>query len=128
MTSSYSYLISLFSILLLLFTACQQQDGQIIKRGQCDANTSSPGSKEQYLVNNSNSHIITFTVKSRKVDGTTKHDLWKDSIVTENIETKTYTLNPGQEVKLNCERYFYEEHHENWIEYKYQVVGTVIEK
>jgi hypothetical protein len=38
-----------------------------------------------------------------------------------------YKLNPGEEEELFCEKYVSRDNKQNWNQYKYEIVGAVIE-
>jgi len=126
-------IISVIVATIFLVTSCNPTNqGSIVKKGACEtANYEwfiDSESHSQSLVNNSKSKIITFTLK--------RTETYTDNgVITTETDTQINKLNPGEEAELLCEKYFsrkydgrYSMKYEKiWIEYKYEIVGAVIE-
>ncbi len=101
------------NLVIMLLTSCGlSSKGKILKRGKCISGLYSAtwvgaeNSQRQFLVNNSSSEIITFTLKVTHTSRLDRNNnkLYETSTV---IETETYTLNPGQEKEVECEKFVF---------------------
>jgi hypothetical protein len=86
------------------------------------------GAKAVYLLNTSKTKKITFTVK-KSVFNQWDPSGMKFSYKTSNeVETETYTLNPGEEAYLTCSDLVQSEDKKTILKYKFEIVGELVEK
>ncbi len=125
-----------FSFLLtlsLLFMSCS--NGRLEYREGCKDYSfngwiEDAGAKGVYLVNTSKSKKITFTIKESNFsqwnpNGTSS--IYKVYKTGNEIETKTYTLNPGEEQYLTCSDIVQSSDSKIISKYKYEITGELIE-
>lgn len=85
------------------------------------------GAKGVYLVNTSKTKKITFTVKE------TKFSQWDPSgngysyKSNNEVETETYTLNPGEEEYLTCSDIVQSSDKKTISKHKFEIVGELVE-
>ena len=127
----YTFRLALLILLLTVLYSCgPESKGKIIKRGKCSTVVTwlgQEGARQQFLVNTSTSEKITFTIKDTYTSRLDRYDN-KVYEVRTKIETELYTLNPGEEEKLSCEKYVFYNDDGKWTEHKYEIVGAVVEK
>lgn len=124
------FIFSITSLVVLLSSCGFSFNGKILKRGECDRSVNiapwvaAENSHKQFLVNTSSSEIITFTVK---LTHTLRADRYSNKVyeTSTNVNTSIYTLNPGEEKELECEKYIHSKDKEIWDEYNYEIVGAV---
>jgi hypothetical protein len=119
--------------MLVLISCGYNSKGKILKRGECSTGENSlpwiagVGSQEQYLVNDSRNEIITFTLKETQTMRWMNNQFEKTYTTDTHIFTTTYTLNPGEEKKLTCDR-FIQKGQDSWEKHDYEIVGEVVKK
>jgi hypothetical protein len=130
----YCYLLYI-TILIVSCNIAYNSNGEILKRGKCKYGGTS---QQQFLVNNSKNEIVTFTLKIKHEEKEKNSETGNFEINT-IINTKTYTLNPGEEWELECEEFsmgtsrstgIYGSYSSVLIDHKYyyEIVGEVVHK
>jgi hypothetical protein len=117
--------ISLFVTIFLFATSCNPtKQGAIVAKGSCSKSDNfwivKEGAHSQYLVNKSKTKIISFTLKETEI-------YMNNGSVRTETDTEIHKLNPGEEVELFCQKYYAINDDQKWTEYKYEIVGAVIE-
>jgi hypothetical protein len=120
--------IKIFYTLLIIFICVGCSNGKLEYRDSCKRYpTFGPGegAKEVFLINTSRNKKITYTVKSKESVHWQAYEgaRWQDE---DEIETKTYTLSPGEEVSLSCDYIVYDGGQTNKT--KFEIVGELEEK
>ena len=86
------------------------------------------GAKGVYLVNTSKSKKITFTIKKSVFSQWDPSGGGYSYKTSNEVETETYTLNPGEEEYLTCSDIVQSRDKKIINKYKFEIVGELAEK